>query len=106
MFSKITLALAVAAAGLAGSAALPQSASANDGYGYGYGHAYDQGYGYEHLQHATQHKVVVTYVYKQILVKKKVVLYHPCGTPYYVWKTYYKTIKVPVYKKVPICWGH
>ncbi len=96
MFSKITLALAVAAAGLAGSASLPQTASADHGYGYGYSAP----------QHICSYKTIVTYVYKQIPVKKKVVLYHPCGTKYYVWKTYYKTVKFPVYKKIKTCCHH
>ncbi len=90
MFSKIAIALAIAVAGLASTAALPQSASANHGNNYG-------------ASHVCQYKTVVTYKYEKVPYQKQVLKYKSCGTPYYVWQTFYKTVKVPVYKRVKVC---
>ena len=92
MFSKITLALAVAVAGLASSAVMPQTASAND-----YGHGYSQ------KVHQCSYKTILTYEYERVAYKVKVVKYRSCGTPYYKWVTKWKTVKVPVYKRVRTC---
>ncbi len=89
MFKKMTLVLAVAVAGLTSMAATPQTASASD-----------YGNGYSHRSHNCGYKTVLTYKYKQVPHKVKVVRYYPNGAPYYAWKTKWKTIKVPVYKKV------
>ncbi|MEZ6089572.1 MAG: hypothetical protein R3C05_16395 [Pirellulaceae bacterium] len=34
--------------------------------------------------------------------RKQVVQYKPCGTPYYVWTTAYRTVKVPVTYEVKV----
>ncbi len=96
MFSKITLALAVAVAGLAGLAA-PQSASAND-YGSSSYYCTDH--------HVCTYETITTYVYKRVAYKHRVVEYYPCGTPYYVWHTHYKTVRVPVYTRIRTCHHH
>ncbi|HMO13629.1 MAG TPA: hypothetical protein PKD64_04305 [Pirellulaceae bacterium] len=116
MFSRITFGTTLAIACLIGSLSFTQSASAQSGinkaliHGHGglnhddFGHdGWDEGYG---VGHCTKYRTIVTYVYKQVPVKQKVLMYRPCGTPYYTWKVYYKTIKVPVYKKVPIHGGY
>ncbi len=50
------------------------------------------------------YKTVTTWVSKEVAYEKKVVLYKPCGTPYYAWKTFYKTVEVPVTYRVKVCY--
>ena len=52
---------------------------------------------------ACTYRTVTVWVKKVVPYKTKVIRYRPCGTPYYVWKTYPKTIKVPVTYRVKIC---
>jgi hypothetical protein len=66
--------------------------SAQD-YGYGYGQHSGYHSGYQARQtYVAQYKTV--YVTRQVAYQVKVCKYRPCGTPYYVWETRYKTIRV------------
>lgn len=49
------------------------------------------------------YKTVTTWVSKRVPYEMKVTLYKPCGTPYYAWETYYKTVRFPVTYVVKIC---
>ena len=109
MLSRISLALAVAVAGIAGLNA--NTASANDscgsGYGYGGGYgghvSYDYDYDWEYDDcHYPIYKTIIVYKYKSVPYRKKLIRYDHCGEPYVVWKTYWRTVKIPVYKKIRI----
>lgn len=50
----------------------------------------------------TTYECVTTYVCKQVPYCRQVCKYDHCGNPYYVNETYYKSIEVPVVKRVPI----
>ncbi len=50
------------------------------------------------------YKTVTTWVTTRVPFQRKITLYKPCGTPYYVWKTFYKTVKVPVTHRVKVCY--
>lgn len=102
MFRKIALAIAVAAAGLVTTAVTSQSASAQ-GLGYGSSCSHNE---YVQPIHVCKYKTVLTYKWKRVPVRKRIVKYYSCGTPYYAWKTYWKTIRVPVYRRVKICGCH
>ena len=52
-----------------------------------------------------RYKTVTKWVTKQVPYKKQVVLYD-CGKPYTTYKTYYKTVKVPVTYKVRVSSYH
>ena len=86
----VALAIGLGAAG---------SSAKAGGYGYS-AHSY-QSAGYGHHNHQ-QYVTVTVWVKKQIPYTKVVTLYKPCGTPYYAKKTYYKTVKVPVQKRIAI----
>ena len=92
--------LAVAVIGVSLTAS---SAMADDDYGYGrYNSSYyagDYDYGYDHCEY----RWVTKYVIKTIPVRQRVLRYRECGTPYYVWNTYYKQIEVPVRYRVKVC---
>ncbi|HMO13631.1 MAG TPA: hypothetical protein PKD64_04295 [Pirellulaceae bacterium] len=88
MFSRVSLAFVVSVVGFFALVATPQAVQASHGYTKDCGNQ-QQVYGYHQ---------VVKYVYKQVPMTRKVVRYKSCGTAYYVWETYYKTVKVPVYR--------
>lgn len=50
------------------------------------------------------YKTVTTWVTMSVPYERRVTLYKPCGTPYSVWKTYYRTVEVPVSRRVKVCY--
>lgn len=47
-------------------------------------------------------KTVTVYVHKQVPYRVKVRYVRPCGTVYYKWITKYRTVKVPVTKRIKV----
>jgi len=108
MFSRISLAVAVAFAGMSSLSA--NSASANDGLHSQRRGAYLQighfqnGYNtqFHHSCHTPIYKTIVVYKYQRVRQRIRTIQLLPCGARTVVWKTVWRTKKVPVYKKIRI----
>jgi hypothetical protein len=97
MFRSIRKLACVALLGVVGLGLAGQSAQAG-GYGYGYGHSHG-GYGY-YL------KPVVTYNYIQQPYTKAFTIYDDYGCEKIIYKTFYKTVAVPVTSYVKVAYGY
>ena len=49
------------------------------------------------------YKTVVKQRPFRVAYQQRVVAYKPCGTPYYTWRTYYRTVYKPVSYQVLVC---
>ena len=96
MFRSIRKLACVALLGLVGIGFASQAAQAG-GYGYGYGGGYGGGY---YL------KPVVTYNYIEQPYTKAITVYDDYGCARIVYKTFYKTVAVPVTTYVKVAYGY